>query len=144
MLFRLLLLFTLLPLAELWLLLEIGRVVGPLATVVLVLSTGLLGALLARRQGLGILARLRAETAAGRMPAAALLDGLLILVAGAVLITPGLITDLIGFALLLPAGRRAVRRLLARRLRASFAAGTRGASPAAAPRVIVIEPEEDP
>lgn len=116
MFFRLLLLFTLVPLLELYLLLAIGRVVGFLPTVALVLITGVVGAWLAKSQGLRAWARVRAEMAAGRPPAAALLDGVLILIAGAVLLTPGLLTDLCGFFLLTPWGRGLVRRALSARI----------------------------
>ena len=133
--FRLLLLFTAVPLLELALLLWIGRHLGVAATILLVLGTGVLGAWLARSEGLRALYRVREEMAGGRLPAEALLDGLLILVAGAVLLTPGLLTDLAGFALLLPAGRRVVRRALAERLRRALERRT------ADPRVVIIEPD---
>lgn len=120
MFLRLLLLFTVVPLIELAMLLAIGRQVGVLSTVLLVLGTGILGAWLARREGVRTFARVREEFAAGRLPTDALLDGLLILVAGAVLLTPGLLTDVAGFSLLVPAGRRVVRRALAARWRRSL------------------------
>ena len=137
MFFRLLLLFTVVPLVELALLLLIGRYLGLPATVLLVFATGILGAWLARSEGLRAFYRVREEMTGGQLPAAALLDGLLILVAGAVLLTPGLLTDLAGFALLLPPGRRVVRRLLAERLRRAL---QRRASD---PRVVIIEPDRD-
>lgn len=129
---RLLLLFTLVPLAELWLLVVLGRAVGLVPTLALVFVTGVLGAWLARSQGLAAIERARAASARGELPADALIDGVLILIAGAVLLTPGLLTDVFGFALLVPAGRRVVRREVRRRLarRARFAAG----------RVIVMTP----
>jgi UPF0716 protein FxsA len=108
--FRLLLLFTLVPLVELYLLIRIGSVIGVVPTIAIVVVTGALGAALARHQGLGVLRRLQEDLAAGRPPTDALIDGLLILVAGAMLLTPGLITDAAGFLLLVPAGRRMVRR----------------------------------
>jgi len=113
MFFRLLLLFTVLPLVELALLIQLGRLIGLAPTIAIVLLTGVTGAALARWQGLATLRRVRAEMAEGRVPTAALIDGLLILVAGAVLLTPGLITDTIGFLLLIPPTRAAVRRALA-------------------------------
>jgi UPF0716 protein FxsA len=115
MFLRLLLLFTLVPLVELYLLVKLGSVVGVAPTVALVVFTGILGAWLARVQGLGVLRRIGADLDEGRMPTDALLDGLLILVAGAVLLTPGLLTDTMGFFLLVPRGRAAVRRLVAAR-----------------------------
>jgi UPF0716 protein FxsA len=115
MFLRLLLLFTVVPLIELFLLVKLGTVIGIGATVLIVISTGVLGAWLARRQGLGVLRRLSEDLNEGRLPGDTLIDGLLILVAGVLLLTPGLITDTIGFLLLLPQGRTVVRRIVAAR-----------------------------
>jgi len=109
MLARLALLFVLVPLLELALLVRIGQVVGLLPTVALVVLTGVLGAALARAEGLRTLLSVQRELAAGRLPGAALLDGLAILVGGALLLTPGLLTDVVGFALLIPPSRRWLR-----------------------------------
>lgn len=118
--FRLLLLFTLVPLAELWLLIEIGRRIGTWPAILIVALTGFAGVLLARSQGLSILYRIRDELAQGNLPGEALVDGACILIGGALLLTPGLITDLSGFLLLLPPARRliktAARRYLQRKL----------------------------
>jgi UPF0716 protein FxsA len=116
MFIRLLLLFTLVPLIELFLLVELGSVIGVGATVLIVVCTGVLGAWLARWQGLGVLRRLTRDLEEGRLPADTLIDGFLILIAGAVLLTPGLITDALGFLLLVPRGRAAVRKAVAARL----------------------------
>jgi UPF0716 protein FxsA len=116
MFLRLLLLFTVVPLVELFLLVKLGTVIGIGATVLIVICTGVLGAWLARWQGLGVLRRLSDDVNQGRLPANALIDGLLILIAGAVLLTPGLITDALGFFLLVPQGRNIVRKLIAARL----------------------------
>jgi UPF0716 protein FxsA len=116
MFLRLLLLFTLVPLVELFLLVKLGSVIGIGATVLIVICTGVLGAWLARWQGLGVLRRLTGDLNQGRLPADALIDGLLILIAGAVLLTPGLITDALGFLLLVPQGRAVVRKAIAARL----------------------------
>ena len=112
MLLALLLLFTVLPVLELWLLLALGGAWGVGPTIGLVLVTGVLGAALARWQGFRALWRIRSELTSGRSPTDALLDGALILVAGAVLVTPGVITDAIGFALLAPMTRSGVKQLL--------------------------------
>jgi UPF0716 protein FxsA len=111
----LLLLFIVVPAVELMLLIEIGRHIGTLPTLGLIIFTGALGATLARHQGLAVLRQVRQETAAGRMPAAALLDGVLILLAGAVLMTPGILTDIFGFLCLIPACRRLLAGYLRRR-----------------------------
>jgi UPF0716 protein FxsA len=116
MFLRLLLLFTVVPLVELFLLVKLGTVIGIGPTVLIVICTGVLGAALARWQGLGVLRRVSDDLAQGRLPADALIDGLLILIAGAVLLTPGLITDALGFVLLVPQGRALVRRTVAARL----------------------------
>ena len=81
------------------------------ATIWLILMTGVIGGTLAHRQGFATIQKIQSDMAQGRMPAGALLDGLLILVAGLVLITPGIITDCIGFSLLIPP----VRQLISRR-----------------------------
>jgi UPF0716 protein FxsA len=117
---RLILLFTLIPLLELYLLLRIGSILGLGPTVAIVIGTGVLGAVLARIQGLAVLRRVRDDLAGGRLPTVALLDGLLILIAGAVLVTPGLITDLVGLALLIPRFRLFVGRHVARAFQRRF------------------------
>ncbi len=109
MLARLILLFTLLPLLELWILLQIGHLVGLAPTIALVLLTGAAGATVARLQGLATLRRARAALDSGRLPATEAVDGLLILLAGAFLVTPGLITDTCGLVLLVPTARAFVR-----------------------------------
>ena len=95
---RLLLAFILVPIVELALLIELGRHVGLAATLGLIVVTGAAGAWLARRQGLGVLRRV------------------LIVAAGALLLTPGLLTDAVGFACLMPASRRRLKRYLRRKL----------------------------
>lgn len=110
----LLLLFIALPVIDLMLLVKVGAVLKFGPTVALVILTGVVGAALAKRQGLQTMAAIRSELAAGRMPTTELGEGLLILLAGAVLITPGFVTDLFGLALLLPPFRRLFVKLLAR------------------------------
>ena len=120
---RLLLLFILVPAVELLLLIEIGRHIGTLPTLGLIVLTGALGAALARHQGLAVLRQVQAETAAGRIPAGALLEGVLILVAGAVLMTPGILTDAFGFLCLIPACRRLLGDYLRRRFEQAARSG---------------------
>jgi len=105
LLFRLLLLFTILPVIELYLLVELGKATTTETVIILVVLTGAAGATLARSQGLGVLRRIQFEMNEGRLPAGGLLDGLLILVGGAFLITPGILTDLVGFFMLIPLTR---------------------------------------
>lgn len=112
MFLRLLLLFTLIPVCELALLIEIGQRFGVVPTVALVLGTGVLGAALARREGTQALHRLRASMRQGHFPGEELFDGVLILAGGLLLLTPGLLTDLLGFAALVPFGRRLIKGYL--------------------------------
>ena len=112
MFMRLLTLFVLLPLIELALLIQVGRWIGLFWTLALVVATGFLGATLARRQGLRAWRAIQAEMHAGRVPGAALVDGLLVLIGGIVLLTPGILTDLVGFSLLVPVTRNALKRAL--------------------------------
>ena len=97
---RLLLLFIVVPVVELVLLIEIGQRIGTLTTIGLIMMTGIVGASLARQQGISTLGRLRKDLDEGRLPAEAIIDGVLILVAAAVLITPGVLTDAFGLPLL--------------------------------------------
>lgn len=123
MFIKLLALFVLLPLAELAVLIQVGRSIGLLWTLVIVMLTGVLGAALARRQGLRAWLAIRSELQEGRVPGAALVDGLLILIGGIVLLTPGILTDLLGFSLLIPATRQALKRSLRRRFERAIERG---------------------
>ena len=115
---RLLLLFIVVPLVELTLLLWLADAISWQPTLLLVILTGVLGAGLARHEGLRCWQRAQEKMAAGQLPGDPLMDGLMILLAGALLITPGVLTDLLGFALLTPAFRRLVKRYLKRRFQA--------------------------
>ncbi len=99
---KLIILFTLVPLVEVWLLIEVGGIIGSVPTILLIASTGFVGVFLAKYQGLAVLYRMQMEIEAGIVPAAQMFDGACILVGGALLITPGLLTDIVGFSLLLP------------------------------------------
>lgn len=114
--FRLILLFTLLPLAELSLLFKIGEWLGAGATLGLVIGTGVVGAWLARREGLRTWERVRVELAEGHMPGEELLHALLVLIAGVVLVTPGVLTDVAGLLLLVRPIREAVVKRTRKRL----------------------------
>jgi len=116
MLFRLFLLFIGVPLIELALLIQLGQWVGLLPTVGLVVLTGVVGAALARSQGFRVWIAIQRELQQGRMPVGELMNGLLVLVGGIVLLTPGLITDVLGLLLLLPGTRAAFRAYLRRRM----------------------------
>jgi UPF0716 protein FxsA len=126
MLLYLFLLFTLVPLVELWLLFRIAQETSLLFTIALVLTTGIVGAALARWQGWRTMARIQGELNANRMPADAMVDGLLILVAGLLLVTPGVMTDAVGFALLVPPLRTLVKRAAKAWFRRNFRVETVG------------------
>ena len=124
MLSRLIFLFVAIPLVELAILLQVGQLIGLLPTVSLVVATGIAGAALARHQGLRALLAVQEELASGRLPGRSLLDGLSILVGGAFLLTPGILTDIVGFSLLLPPSRRWIQRAVQRRLERRIDEGT--------------------
>jgi UPF0716 protein FxsA len=109
-------LFVVVPLVELALLVQVGRWIGVLPTVGIVAVTGLLGAALARGQGVRALAEFQREAAAGQVPAGPMLDAVSVLVGGLLLLTPGILSDLLGFALLLPPSRRFLQRRAMERL----------------------------
>ena len=98
--------FLLVPLAEIYVLIQVGSVIGAIPTVALVVLTAVLGAALIRAQGLATVARIRGALDRGEVPAVELLEGACLLVAGALLLTPGFVTDSVGFALLIPGLRR--------------------------------------
>ena len=112
---RLLLLFIALPAIELVLLIEIGQRIGTLETLALIVVTGVLGASMARSQGLRVIARVQDQLGRGEMPADSLVDGLMILIASALLVTPGILTDAFGFLCLVPGFRTVVKREVIRR-----------------------------
>ena len=109
---KLFLLFAVVPVAEIYVLVTVGGVIGALPTVALVLLTAMAGAYLARLQGMAVMMRIRENLAQGFMPAEELLDGLLIFLAGMTLLTPGFLTDIMGLLILLPATRNMFKRWL--------------------------------
>lgn len=116
MFFRLLLAFTIIPVVELLLLIEVGRRIGSLPTIGIVLLTGIAGAFLTKQQGLVTLYHLQLEAREGRVPTDSLLDGVFILIGGITLLTPGLATDALGFSFLLPFTRKMWREGIKKRL----------------------------
>ncbi len=109
-----LLLFIVLPASELALLLEVGKRIGTIETLALIVITGIVGAALARHQGLQVLQQVERETREGRMPGGALVDGVIILIAAALLVTPGVLTDAFGFLCLIPLTRRIMKATVVR------------------------------
>lgn len=123
---KLLLLFIVVPAIELILLIRLGGVIGILPTIAVIVVTGALGATLARAQGLGVLRDVQNELARGGLPAGALIDGVLILIAAALLMTPGFLTDIVGFACLMPGFRTLLKRAAWKRLETALRDGRTG------------------
>lgn len=115
MLIKLLAAFILIPLIELMLLMKMAEMTSILHTFMLVIVTGVIGTYLARREGMMALNRFQLAMSEGRMPSREIQDGLMIVFAAALLLTPGLLTDFVGFALLIPAGRELIRRTVLKR-----------------------------
>ena len=124
MLWKLILLLTLVPIVELLLLVKLAQVTSFGVTVLVVIATGVLGAFLAKAEGLKVLRKIQREMSEARLPGDSLLDGAMVLVAGALLVTPGLLTDTVGFLLLLPPSRGLVRRWVKRWIRRKIERGT--------------------
>ena len=116
MFFYLLLLFTLLPMTELVLLIKIGRHIGLLNAILIVIATGVFGASLARWQGLTVIREVQNQLSVGIMPKEEILDGIIILAGGLLLLTPGLITDFIGLVAIAPITRKWIKYLVKKKL----------------------------
>jgi UPF0716 protein FxsA len=117
MFLKLLLLFIVTPLVEMAILIELGRRFGTWHTIGIVVLTGLIGASLAKAQGLQVYRNLTRSLYNGELPHNHLIEGLLLFVGGALLITPGVLTDIVGFVLVLPWTRRLVREQVKSQLR---------------------------
>ena len=120
MIFYLFAIFVVLPLVELTLLLWVGAVTDWRFTLLLVIATGAIGSYLVRRQGVRALQRVQTDLRQGSLPADSLADSALIFVAGLLLITPGLITDLVGISLLIPFCRNGYKRRAAQWFKSRF------------------------
>ena len=110
------LLILVVPLLELWILIEVGGVIGVPATILALLGISLVGAVLVRREGWKAWNRFRIAVGEGRMPAGEVVDGALLVLGGALLLTPGFLTDAVGLALVIPLTRMALRGLVRRRV----------------------------
>jgi UPF0716 protein FxsA len=112
MFIRLLILFSIIPVIEITLLIKVGSIIGVLNTVLIVVLTAVAGAYLVRSEGLGVMHRMQKQMSMGIFPGDELINGAMLLVAGALLLTPGFFTDTIGFLLVLPATRGVFRRYI--------------------------------
>ncbi|MAF13613.1 MAG: membrane protein FxsA [Parcubacteria group bacterium] len=112
MLSTLILLFVAVPIIELYILIEVGQFIGAGYTILLVISTGIVGAILAKFEGLRVWHGLQKDLMSLKMPTNRIVDGVLILIGGVLLLTPGIITDIIGFLLIIPFTRPIIREPL--------------------------------
>jgi UPF0716 protein FxsA len=111
---KLLLAMTVIPAVELYLLIQLGQWMGALETVLLIVVTGAIGAALAKREGFSVLRQLKEDAQSGIPPADRLVEGVMVLIGGVLLLTPGVLTDLTGFALIAPFTRRPMAPLIKR------------------------------
>jgi UPF0716 protein FxsA len=137
-LFALILVFIVVPLAELYVILQVGDAIGVLPTIALLVADSLLGAYLLKNQGRAVWRRFNETMQAGRIPHRELVDGVLVIFGGAFLLTPGFLTDIIGVLLLLPPTRAVIRRFVQARLTSrafvAVSGGVRGRRPPPPPR----------
>jgi UPF0716 protein FxsA len=115
-------LFIVVPIAELYVLIQIGQAIGVLPTIALLIADSMLGAALMRSQGRAACLRFNAALGEGRVPAREVMDGALVIFGGALLLTPGFLSDVLGLVLLLPPTRAIVRKVLVRRFAGRVAA----------------------
>jgi UPF0716 protein FxsA len=123
MFFTLFLIFAVIPLIELGILIKIGTVIGTLNTITLVILTAAIGAYMVRMEGIGVLSRIQHNMQEGQFPAEELINGAMILVAGALLLTPGVCTDVIGFLMVIPVSRNVIKRLIKRYIEKKISSG---------------------
>jgi UPF0716 protein FxsA len=121
----LLVLFIVVPLLELYVILQVGEAIGVLPTIAILIADSILGSVLMRSQGRVAWQRFNLAFAEGRVPAREAIDGVLVVFGGALLLTPGFVTDVLGLLLLLPITRPLLRRLLVRRFAARMVASAR-------------------
>jgi UPF0716 protein FxsA len=115
MLLPLVLLFIVVPIVEIYVIIQVGQAIGALWTIALLVADSILGSMLMRSQGRAAWRRFNEAVANARVPAREVLDGVLVIFGGALLLTPGFVTDIFGLAFLLPPTRAVIRRLLVRR-----------------------------
>ena len=119
-------LFLVIPIIEIFFLIKVGEVIGAFPTIILVVLTAVIGAGLLRQQGLSTLARFQQNLSTGKIPAQEMVEGIMLAVGGALLMTPGFVTDTIGFLCLLPFSRKFIAAKVIKRSSAKFTAGMSG------------------
>jgi len=140
---RLFLAFTLIPALELYLLILIGQWLGPVATVLIIVTTGAVGAWLAKREGLSVLKQISEEARRGFPSGDRIVEGLMVLVAGVLLVTPGVLTDITGFVLVAPSTRKRIAPHLKRYLMKRFV-GVTGTTVRFGSRDVAPPPSSEP
>jgi UPF0716 protein FxsA len=123
MFFKLFLLFTLIPVIELALLIKVGSYIGTFNTIAIVILTAVVGAYMVKMEGLGVMYRIQQNMHEGIFPAEELINGMMILLAGALLLTPGFFTDAIGFLMVFPLSRNYIKRIARRYIEKKMSTG---------------------
>ena len=119
-------LFLVIPIIEIYFLIKVGEMIGAFPTIILVVLTAVIGAGLLRQQGLSTLARFQQNLSTGKIPAQEMVEGIMLAVGGALLMTPGFVTDTMGFLCLLPFSRKFIAKKIIKRSSAKFTAGMSG------------------
>jgi UPF0716 protein FxsA len=114
MFFKLFLIFAVVPVIELALLINIGSLIGVLNTVIIVILTATIGAYMVRMEGIGVMYRIQRNMQEGIFPGNELINGMMILIAGAMLLTPGFFTDVLGFLMVFPVSREFIKKIARR------------------------------
>lgn len=114
MFFKLFLIFAIIPVIELALLIKIGSVIGTLNTIIIVILTAIVGAYMVKLEGMAVMYRIQENMQQGTFPAEELINGMMILMAGVLLLTPGFFTDVIGFLMVFPVSRGVIKRIAGR------------------------------
>ncbi len=120
---KLLILFVIVPVTELYILIEVGKKIGSLTTIGIIILTGIIGAYLVKGQGFMILKKIQNDLNEGIMPGDSLIQGAIILAGGILLLTPGFVTDIIGFIFLIPVSRNIVKKYLLKWLKGKIKEG---------------------
>ena len=120
---KLLILFVIVPVTELYILIEVGKKIGSLTTIGVIILTGIIGAYLVKSQGFMILRKIQNDVNEGIMPGDSLIQGAIILAGGILLLTPGFVTDILGFILLMPVSRNILKKYLLKWLKGKIKEG---------------------
>jgi len=121
---KLLILFVIVPVTELYILIEVGKRIGSLTIIGIIIFTGILGAYLVKNQGFMILKKIQNDLNDGIMPGDSLIQGAIILAGGILLLTPGFVTDILGFIFLIPVSRNVIKKYLLKWLKGKIKEGS--------------------